>query len=312
MTTISDIITDFLEYIQKEKQFSSHTVAAYKRDLDQFLAFVKTAAADASLETAMEKRLLRSFSFSLGDRLLKPRSIARKVATLKSFSKFCLRRGLLDTNPAKLISAPKLDRPLPSFITQRQAQALNAVDKPSVQSAPVNDVQHLRNTAIVELFYGSGIRLSELHALNAGTIDVRSMTMRILGKGNKQRIVPLTMQAISLIRDYLSRRKPVFGADAPLFANPRGQRLSRRHIERIVTAQLSKVSQQKKKSPHVLRHSFATHLLDGGADIRAIKELLGHSSLSTTQVYTHLSKERLLSVYRQAHPRGRFGADAPS
>jgi tyrosine recombinase XerC len=302
MSHLSDAIASFLDYIKKEKRFSDHTVDAYKRDLNQFTDYVATTSAPDCLESVMEKRLLRSFMYSLGDLRLKPRSIARKVATLKSFSKYCLRRHLLSTNAAKLISAPKLDKPLPTFLTEKQAEALT---RPVAGPANENTLNHLRNTAIVELFYGSGIRLSELHSLNAGTIDFRSMTVRILGKGKKERVVPLTAQAIALAQEYVRRRAQASGSEAPLFTNTTGKRLSRRHIERVVSAELSKVSQQKKKSPHVLRHSFATHLLDGGADIRAIKELLGHSSLSTTQVYTHLSKERLLSIYKQAHPRAR-------
>jgi integrase/recombinase XerC len=157
----------------------------------------------------------------------------------------------------------------------------------------------------VELFYGSGIRLSELWSLTVGNVQFKSSTVRVLGKGKKERIVPLTQGALDLIREYLLLRKETAGHSAPLFINEKGARLSRRHIERIVASAIARVSQQKKKSPHVLRHSFATHLLDHGADIRAVKELLGHASLSTTQIYTHLSKERILEAYRQAHPRAK-------
>jgi integrase/recombinase XerC len=307
MSHLSDTIVSFLDYIQKEKRFSDHTVDAYKRDLCQFTAYVATTSAD-SLESIMEKRLLRSFIYSLGDQNLKPRSIARKTAALKSFSKYCFRRKLISANTAKLISAPKLDKPLPMFLTEKQAEGLSQSSPKTIlpeNSSVENELQRLRNRTIVELFYGSGIRLAELHALNTGTIDFKSMTMRILGKGKKERIVPLTAQAIALVQEYLGKRIDFSGPDAPLFTNSEGLRISRRTIERIVSGEIAKVSQMKKKSPHVLRHSFATHLLDGGADIRAIKELLGHASLATTQVYTHLSKERLLSVYKQAHPRAR-------
>ena len=305
MSPLSAVIAAFLEYLQKEKRFSPHTIEAYRRDLAQFVSFINNTAAPDSLEAIMEKRILRAFMYSLGDQKLKPRSIARKVATLKSFSKYCVRRRYIPVNPAKLLYAPRLDRPLPAFLTVKQAEALTPPGAALFHNAGATDagaLLHLRNTAIVELFYGSGVRLSELHSLNRNTIDFRAMTMRIVGKGKKERIVPLTAQAAALSQEYLRRKKDA-SADAPLFSNVKGQRLSRRHIERIVAAELSRVSQQKKRSPHVLRHSFATHLLDGGADIRAIKELLGHASLSTTQVYTHLSKEHLLNVYRQAHPR---------
>jgi integrase/recombinase XerC len=306
MSDFLSALHSFLEYLQKEKGYSGHTVSAYKSDLDQFKEFVKNTAGPETLETVMEKRLLRSFTYSLGDHKLKPRSIARKVAALKSFSKYCIKRHLLTVNQAKLISTPKLDRPLPAFLTEKQANALAAPAKDQNVSpkTAVNDTLNaLRNRAIVELFYGSGLRLSELHACNRDTVDVRGRTVRVLGKGHKERIVPVTDHLLTLLNRYLQLRPDNAGPDSPLFTNSKDQRLSRRHIERIVSAEIAKVSQQKKKSPHVLRHSFATHLLDGGADIRAVKELLGHASLSTTQIYTHMSKEHLLKVYKQAHPR---------
>jgi integrase/recombinase XerC len=305
MSDFISAIESFLLYLQKEKGYSGHTVSAYKSDLDQFKEFVKNMACAETLESIMEKRVLRSFTYSLGDHKLKPRSIARKVAALKSFSKYCIRRHLLSVNQAKLISTPKLDRPLPAFLTEKQAMALSpAQDQSVTPQITIGDALNaLRNSAIVELFYGSGLRLSELHACDRDTVDVRKRTIRVLGKGRKERIVPVTDQLLALLNRYLQMRPDSAGPDSPLFTNSKGKRLSRRHIERIVSAEIAKVSQQKKKSPHVLRHSFATHLLDGGADIRAVKELLGHASLSTTQIYTHLSKERLLKVYKQAHPR---------
>jgi integrase/recombinase XerC len=306
MSNFPSALHSFLEYLQKEKGYSEHTVIAYKSDLDQFKDFVKNIPCAGSLESIMEKRVLRSFTYSLGDHKLKPRSIARKVAALKSFSKYCIKRHLLAVNQAKLISTPKLDRPLPAFLTEKQANALAAPPKGqnvSPQTAIEDPLNTLRNRAIVELFYGSGLRLSELHACNRDTVDVRKRTIRVLGKGNKERIVPVTDQLLALLNRYLQMRPDSSGPGSPLFTNSKDRRLSRRHIERIVSGEIAKVSQQKKKSPHVLRHSFATHLLDGGADIRAVKELLGHASLSTTQIYTHMSKEHLLKVYKQAHPR---------
>jgi integrase/recombinase XerC len=306
MADFLSAFNSFLEYLQKEKGYSGHTVSAYKSDLDQFKEFVKNLAGAETLESIMEKRVLRSFTYSLGDHKLKPRSIARKVAALKSFSKYCIKRHFLSVNQAKLISAPKLDKPLPAFLTEKQAVAL--AEPANGQSiSPLhpsgNVINILRNKAIVELFYGSGLRLSELHACNRDTVDVRRRTVRVLGKGNKERIVPVTDQLLALLERYIQMRPDKGGPDLALFTNSKGRRLSRRHIERIVSAEVAKVTQQKKKSPHVLRHSFATHLLDGGADIRAVKELLGHASLSTTQIYTHMSKEHLLKVYKQAHPR---------
>jgi integrase/recombinase XerC len=301
MSTLPEHISSFLDYLLKEKGYSTHTVEAYKGDLAQFTAFIVQNYPDASFESVMKKGVLRDFTYSIGEHKLRPRSIARKVAALKSFSKFCVKRHLLAVNPAKLLANPKLDKPLPAFLTEKQAQELGTTGAPGEKK--VHEVDTVRNRAIVELLYGSGMRLAELHGLNAGGIEYKKANVRVLGKGKKERIVPVTEQAMAAIREYLDRRKTSKAYDSPLFANSKGCRLSRRQIERIVESELAKVSQQKKRSPHVLRHSFATHLLDRGADIRAVKELLGHSSLSTTQIYTHMSKEHLLRVYRQAHPR---------
>jgi integrase/recombinase XerC len=298
---LQETIQSFLDYLLKEKGYSGHTVDAYRRDMEQFSAFVSQNYSDVPFEDIMKKGVMRSFTFSLGELALKPRSVARKIATLKSFSKFCMKEKRISVNPAKLLANPKLDKPLPAFLTEKQAHDLE--DATGTDSTKQDPADALRNRAIVELLYGSGMRLSELYSCDVGTIEYKRATVRVLGKGKKERVVPVTEQAVSAIREYLDMRKTAKATDAPLFANDKGGRLSRRQIERIVCRELSRVSQQKKKSPHVLRHSFATHLLDQGADIRAVKELLGHASLSTTQIYTHMSKEHLLKVYRQAHPR---------
>jgi tyrosine recombinase XerC len=301
MPALHENIQSFLDYLLKEKGYSPHTVDAYNRDLRQFSSFVSQNYPDSAFEDVMKKGVLRSFTLSLGECVLKPRSVARKIATLKSFSKFCMKRKLVAVNPAKLLANPKLDKPLPAFLTEKQAQDLDGAAGP--RSKEQSPQEALRNRAIVELLYGSGIRLAELHSLDVGTIEYKRGSVRVLGKGRKERVVPVTESAITAIGRYLDTRKTSRSHDDPLFTNIHGQRLSRRQIERVVGGELSLVTQQKKKSPHVLRHSFATHLLDRGADIRAVKELLGHASLSTTQVYTHMSKEHLLKVYRLAHPR---------
>ncbi len=292
---IVHIIEDFLHYLKKEKNFSDHTVIAYKRDLKQFVHFLQERKISLSLEDALKKGNLRAFTFKLSNDGLKPRSVARKIAALKSLSKYCLKKKIIKINPTKVIATPKLDKPLPVFLTQNQIRELRIPEN--------GDELEYRNHAILEFFYGSGIRLSELQGLNIGSVNKSQETIRVLGKGRKERIVPLTTVAIEVMNLYLKLRKKALSPDSPLFANKQGERLSARRLERIVQQKLSLVSNQKKKSPHVLRHSFATHLMDRGADIRAVKELLGHASLATTQVYTHISKEHLLKIYKQAHPR---------
>jgi integrase/recombinase XerC len=289
-------LEQFFSYIEKEKGFSGHTLQAYRRDLSQFLAFIRDKQVPDSLEQTMKKNILRAFTFSLGLKKLKSRSIARKIAAIKSFSRFCARRHLLQGNPAKLLSTPKIESHLPVFLTRSQTDRI----VPPPQGSPAD---LMRNHAIIEFFYGSGIRLSELQTLTVGSVNTRNATVRVMGKGRKERIVPLTATAIEAMERALKNRSAPRSPDTPLFTNARGEPLSRRHIQRIVGKELSLVSQQKKRSPHVLRHSFATHLMDAGADIRAVKELLGHSSLATTQIYTHVSREHLLKAYKQAHPR---------
>jgi integrase/recombinase XerC len=302
--TLVCALNDFYAYLEKERGFSKLTLAAYRSDLDQFLDFLAAKSMPLSLDGAMKKTVLRAFTFSLGGRGLKPRSLARKIAALKSFARYCTRRRLLDVNPAKLLAAPKLDSPLPVFLTQNQAERI----VPPAANAPL---EALRNHAVVEFFYGSGIRLAELQALTLASVNRRGGTVRVVGKGRKERIVPVTATALDALDRYISRRPTARGDESPLFANDKGKPLSRRQIQRITSREIALVSKQKKRSPHILRHSFATHLMDAGADIRAVKELLGHASLNTTQVYTHVSREHLLKAYRQAHPRAERKPEPP-
>jgi integrase/recombinase XerC len=292
------ILSQFFDYLLKERGFSAHTLDAYRRDLAQFAAFIneRTGKKNLQIRECMSKMHLRAFLFMLSNGGMKPRSIARKLAALKSFSRFCIRRGFLTSNPTKVLASPKPDKTLPVFLTKKQAAQLE-----STTTGNTDDT--LRNQLIIELLYGSGIRLSELYALDTTSLELRQKTVRVMGKGKKERIVPLTDSTITLARQYMAWTRCSVAETVPLLRNKNGERLSRRQIQRIVQNELSRVSQQQKKSPHVLRHSFATHLMDAGADIRAVKELLGHASLTTTQIYTHISREHLQRAYRQAHPR---------
>lgn len=290
------MVDAFLTYLKKERNYSPNTIEAYGNDLAQFVEFVKVKTGSDNIAGAMNKLAMRGFLFDLSKHGIHPRSIARKLAALKSLSRYCIRQHIISANPTKALATPKPDKPLPVFLTKKQAAGL--LDKKKN-----GDGENLRDRLIIELFYGSGIRLSELHALDAGSIDMRSESVRVLGKGRKERIVPVTKTVLELLRAGASARPMGAGGENPLFTGRDNSRLSKRQIQRIVEKELSAVSQQSKRSPHVLRHSFATHLMDGGADIRAVKELLGHASLNTTQVYTHVSREKLRTAYKQAHPR---------
>ena len=296
---LGQVIGRFLDYARKEKGYSEHTVEAYGRDLGQFMDFMALKEVGLTPAAALSKASLRLFTYHIKEEGLKARSVARKIASLKSLCRYCVKQRILSVNPSKALATPKMDKPLPVFLTTAQAETLE----------DVTAADNARDRAIVEFFYGAGIRLSELHGLAVGDIDKNNMTVRVMGKGRKERIVPLTKQALDAMEEYLQTRPNGVGIQDAIFVNKKGERLSRRQIERIVENSLSQVSLQKKKSPHVLRHSFATHLLDSGADIRAVKELLGHSSLATTQVYTHISREHLLKVYRQAHPKAENQAE---
>lgn len=297
---LRETMAAFITYLRKERGYSEHTLCAYSHDLDQFASYCSSAKCNDELNNCMNKANMRAFLFQLSHDNMKPRSIARKLAALKSFSRYCLRQGFLQANPAKILATPKADKTLPVFLTKKQTDELLTKHK---NSGSGNN--GLRNRLIVEFFYGSGIRLSELHALDISSVDMKNETIRVLGKGRKERIVPLTHFAVMMMRDYLQESGRSGLIDGPIFIAEKGTRLSQRWIQNIVARELSAVSQQKKRSPHVLRHSFATHLMDGGADIRVVKELLGHSSLNTTQIYTHVSREHLVRAYMQAHPRAK-------
>lgn len=295
----------FLRHTRDERQLSPHTVAAYARDLRDFSAFMGEHVGGKWAWHEVDARTLRGFMGWLGRRGVGRRTVARKLSALRSLYRFLHREGVVPTNPTRGVRAPRMEKRLPSHLTRGD---MDAVFSFAESEARGNTLQGARNLLILELLYGSGLRLSELHALDLEQVDRRRSQIRVLGKGRKERVIPLTRSSLSALEAYGPRRTEVrlrdsTGDRSALLLNPRGQRLSRRSIQRIVRDLVAHAASGEGLSVHSLRHSFATHLLDAGADLMAVKELLGHVSLSTTQVYTHTSKERIQRVYRQAHPR---------
>ncbi len=292
-----DFLSKFIDYMEKERGLSPYTQSSYRGDLLQFYSFFREKSPSGKdLIGTADRLLLRHFLGELKARGYSNGSISRKLSAIRSFYKFLCREGITDSNPAAYISSPKKKKRLPSFLSQEQATSL--MDSPQRP-----DVLGLRDRAILETFYGSGIRLRELAGLSLSHLDLANNLIKVRGKGGKERIVPLGRSAALAIRRYLEKRESLKPKGEALFLNYQGYRLSPRGIEILVKGYLRKVSEDSSLSPHSLRHSFATHLLDRGADLRAVKELLGHSSLSTTQIYTHITAERIKKVYRQAHPR---------
>ena len=274
-----------------EKNYSGHTILNYKLDLQDFNKFL--------VGTALEKAdylTLRKYLAVLKEKGLGPRSVGRRLSALRSFFRFLSREGYIKTNPMLMLSSPKLDKHLPSFMTEEEVSKLIE----SAFAKNEKDLLGLRDRAVLEVFYSSGLRISELAGLNLEDVDFISGIVKIRGKGKKERIAPIGEAALTAIRKYLDRRKKP--ADA-VFLNKNSRRITTRGIRDIVVKYLRVAGIKPGVSPHTFRHSFATHLLNRGADLRTVQELLGHANLSTTQIYTHLTTEKLKSVYDKAHPR---------
>jgi len=295
---MDDAIRDFRQYLDIERNFSPHTLVGYCSDLAAFRHYLFEKGARGEAPVSIEKidrLVIRGFLAQLHKKGLAKSSIARKLAVLRSFFEFLVRNGTLPLNPAKQVASPKQAKRLPQFLTVDQAcQACDLVsgDKPKCWLA-------LRNRAILETFYSTGIRLSELVGLDVRDVYFEGGVIQVFGKGKKERIVPIGGKAIKALKTYLAARPP---ASKGLFSNWRGGCLSTRSVGIIVKKAMRQIDRPE-LSPHSLRHSYATHLLEGGADLRAVQELLGHRSLSTTQRYTHLQVDHLMQVYDKAHPR---------
>ncbi len=279
----------FVNFLRAERDVSPHTLRAYTKDLKEFLSFMDKKPDE------IDNLDIRSFLASLHHKKLKKSSIARKLATIRSFFKYLHREGYVKKNPAKLVSTPRIPKNLPRFLSIDEVFSL--MDTPKGDTFKIT-----RDKAILELLYSSGLRVSELTSLDMSDLDLKESLIRVKGKGKKERIIPIGSKAMDAIKNYLPERISLKKKSQALFLNNRGGRLTQRSIRRILIEYSRMVNLKGYLSPHVLRHTFATHLLHGGADLRSIQELLGHSSLSTTQKYTHVDITHLAEVYDKAHP----------
>ncbi|MFB6319761.1 tyrosine-type recombinase/integrase [Saccharicrinis sp. FJH54] len=289
------LIDQFLKYIQYEKNYSTHTVFAYKKDIEQFFGFI---GGDEPKPENVDSSDIRLWIAQLYDDGISPKSVNRKLSSLKSFFKYLLRQDIIKSDPVRLVEGPKIPKRLPSFIKEKEMEVL--LDYTDFGS----DFSGCRDKAVIEMFYGTGIRLSELVSLTHRMVDLPSGIIKVTGKRNKQRIIPVNHQLRLTLLTYIDEKsKNGFNLAGSFFVTDKGEGVYEKLIYRIVKKHLAMITTQSKKSPHVLRHTFATILLNKGADINAVKALLGHANLSATEVYTHNTFEELKKIYNKAHPR---------
>jgi len=292
MVDFNYYIDRFLNYLEVEKNYSAHTILNYHIDLKEFDKFLATC--DNCDIKVIDYFRLRRFLGVLTERNLDKNTLCRKISTLKSFFKFLMREGEVSSNPAASLIYPRRDKNLPKFLTEEDISKI--LDIPPFGE----DIWNIRDKAILELFYSTGIRVAELVSLRRENLDLISSFAKVRGKGRKERLVPLGLPAVEILKKYLDMRldnKPA------IFINQRGGQLTDRGVRGIINRYISKAALNFHVSPHTFRHSFATHLLNRGADLRSVQELLGHSSIATTQIYTHLTIDKLKEVYDKAHPR---------
>ncbi len=287
----------FLNHLKYERRYSQNTLTAYENDLDQFVLFGKKLVEDFCVEE-VDYHLIRQWIVSLMDNGISAKSVNRKISTLKTFFKFLMREGVIEKNPTDKVAIPKMGKKLPVFVQEKEMNRL--LDGRFF----TEDFEGCRDKAVVSLFYGTGIRLSELVGIRFPDLNLIEKMVKVNGKRDKQRLVPFPLEISGVLNDYIKLRNELFpAAENFLFLTGNGEPVYNKLIYRIVKRQLSLVTTVEKKSPHILRHSYATHLLNRGADLNAIKELLGHANLAATQIYTHTTFEQLKKVYKQAHPR---------
>jgi len=309
-------VSAFLNYLAEERNASDHTISAYLRDIRQFAEFTWEGTSPPYRWLRADRFAARRFLMTLQQYGSLPATTGRKLASLRSFYKFLEREELVDVNPFGGLRAPKKQRKLPDILSVKEVERLIAAPAKSLAgtkprggvSAPLREYAALRDSAILELLYSTGARVSEASGLTEKSVDLLAGVVTVKGKGKKERLCPLGRPACTALRGMLAVaaaiwRNPVGGKAGPLFRNLKGGELTSRSIERMMKRYLAIADLSNEFSPHALRHSFATHLLDAGADLRSVQELLGHASLSTTQIYTHITVERLKRVYKEAHPR---------
>jgi integrase/recombinase XerD len=296
----------FLAYALAERGLAQRTTEAYARDLDDFLRFAARRGARAPL--SLRRAMISNYLLALRRRGLAPASVARRLAAIRSWVGFLLREGAVSVDPMLDIAPARLPRRLPAVLTVDEVER--------VLAQPRGDgPQVLRDRAVLEMLYAAGLRVSELVGLDVGDVHLDIEVVRCFGKGSKERVVPVGSQAVRAVQRYLAHARPVLAGRRPtgaLFLNRRGGRLTRQSVWTLLKTCAARAGLQKPIHPHTLRHSFATHLLDGGADLRAVQEMLGHASVTTTQLYTHLTRSRLRDVYRRAHPRDRMKIPLPA
>lgn len=285
----------FVRHLDRERNASAHTQRAYRKDLEQFLSHVRALLGREIAPADVDHLVIRSFLARLHERGLKKTSAARKLAALRTFFRYLCREGVLERNPARALLSPRTERRIPTHLEEAEVTAF--LDVPGDGLGPA------RARAILELFYATGIRCGELVGLDTDDLDMSARMVRVLGKGRKERVVPFGEPAAEALRQYVAYRDAARPRSEALFLNKRGGRLTDRYVRYMVSTRVLQVAGTRRISPHSLRHSFATHLLERGADLRAIQELLGHASLSTTQRYTHVNARYILDVYRKTHPR---------
>ena len=307
MTAEIDRVAEFLEHMEKERNVSPNTIKAYTRDLAEFTAYLGNYYGIESWSwQGIDRLAIRGYLAHMVRRGVSKRSAGRSLSAVRSFYKYLHRNEIVEANPARAVAAPKRDKHLPEYLDITQMGTLFSAAETRSEGGKFADV---RNLAMLELFYSAGLRLSELRGINRDSLDLLANQVKVRGKGRKERIVPIGDRATLALRNYESRRDELLRVIGPkgdrtaFFLSAQGRRISTRALQNAITTLLDLVSESAGLSTHSLRHTFATHMLDAGADLRAVQELLGHASVQTTQIYTHTSVERLKQAYKSAHPR---------